>query len=167
MYKYSITSGCGPLLLNTKATLLTGIGIGVALTLIGLFIIVQYNLLDSEDFRVIPKTTWFEYRANCLENLCYVRFLEPYYNSTTLNSDTSGDLEGSDFATTTRLIKYHLGREGYDIVDVRYGLVKKINCEVVECFDEYVIELQARGDHTIQSMREFGWIPSNNPFALG
>ena len=77
---------------------MTGIGIGVASVLIGLFILVQYNPLDSEDFRVVPQTAWFEYRADCVENLCYVRFLEPYYNSTTLKSDPSGNLEGSDFA---------------------------------------------------------------------
>ncbi|HEY7733320.1 MAG TPA: hypothetical protein VIB07_00845 [Nitrososphaera sp.] len=141
-------------------------GIGIILSL---FIIIQFDTVNSDDFRFIPKTAWFEwYPVDCIEDLCNIKWLATYYNSSIIKKEPNlGNLEGVDFQTTTQLIKQHFGQGNIEIVDVRYALVGATNCEKYECFDHYVIEFQVRGDEGISILREFAERPSEKPYAPG
>lgn len=146
-----------------------GLVVGIAGALISLFLFVQFNTVSSDDIRVIPKTAWFEnYPVDCINDLCNVSWLRSYYNASILRQETRlGNLEGTDFQTTTKLIKYHFGNEDITVTDVRYVPVEGSLCEFGECWDDYAIEFQVSGDEGISILQEFGWRPSEKANALG
>lgn len=153
-------------LVRTLPVFFIGLAVGIVGVLVSLFVAAQFSRIDSDDFRFIPKTAWFErYPVDCIEDLCNVKWLASYYDSSVLSK--RGNLEGADFQTTTLLVKKYFADSKIEVTDVRYVMVIPSNCEFGECFDDYAIEFQVRGDEGIRILREFAERPSEKPNALG
>ena len=113
--------------------------------------------------------TWVEtYPVDCVNYTnpkllqgCYIGWLKDYYDSEPNQPMFMHNDPQFSFEANSEYIKDYFGKQGSQILDVRYAIVRQEFCEFGECFDHYKLSILV-SDSNVNKMLDLGFKVSEN-----
>jgi len=108
---------------------------------------------NSATLEPVSEKTWVEIDpVTCVNYIklqgCYIDWLTSYYNITKIQPMFIPDYPQLSLEKNSEYIKDYFGKQGTDILDVRYAIVRQEYCEFGECWDQYKLELLVSNSDT-------------------
>jgi len=111
----------------------------------------------------LQRTTVVIEPISCYDTICYIDWLQSYYESPNFKPKRIGNLTGADHEQTTEFIKDYYKKQGILILNVGYEILGSNHCQLsVECWIDYRLHLTVSYSD-VDKMIKLGYsVPSSN-----